>query len=101
MDWPSPLLATHRTVTDGVTDNPSGSIGGGVWAIMVYRDFDRDTADDLDVVPGGILGREGGEPGAAAFLYALHTPPQLQLRVGIDPDLDRLGRGACPPVGFP
>ena len=67
---------------------------------LVDDDLDGDAADDLDEVAGCVLGGEGGEAGAGALLDALDVAVQLEVRVGVDGDVDALADGHAGELGF-
>ena len=77
------------TVTVGSTEMPSGSGMFGIEA-AVDHDLDRHPLHHLDEVAGRILRRKGGEFGARAELDAVDMAAQIERRIGVDLDPDRL-----------
>src|SRR5512147_1482344 len=61
-------------------------------APLVEGDPDGDPLDDLDIVPGGVLGRKQGKHGARAGHDAVHAAAKHLAGVGVHLDLDLLAR---------
>ena len=85
----APAGPRRRTV--GTTDMPSARN----WSIsvrLVEDDLDRHALHHLDVVAGGVLGRQQAEAGAGAGLQTVDVAVQRPTGIGVDGDLHRLAR---------
>src|SRR5262249_19811790 len=59
---------------------------------IVHNDLDRHALHDLDVVAGGVLGRQQRERGAGSRLNAVDVTADGALRIGVDVERHRLSR---------
>src|SRR5258708_20697228 len=58
----------------------------------VYDDLDRDALHHLDEVAGRVFGRKRRELRSRTELNAIHMPAQIERRIRVDLDPDRLPR---------
>ena len=75
----------------GLPTSPSFRICWGS-VPLIEDDFDRYALYDLDIIPGGVLGREEREHRTRARHDAVDLTGELLTRVGVDLDGDLLSR---------
>ena len=83
----------------GLYGHAGGEIGEDIQR-LVEEDFEGDALDDLDVVAGGVFGREEAEAGAAAELEAIDVGLEVAAWEGIDANADGLAGVHVGELGF-
>src|SRR3546814_17590287 len=76
-----------------------GEIQLGRWQRIEYQLY-RHSLYNLDVVAAGILRGQQAERRTGACLHTVDTCGEFVVRIGIDPDADRLTDAHVAPLGF-